>query len=507
MENRHLIFPLLSLFLATIFLSCSDLEREKHTLEVDKSSILINQEGGEDFIQVETNGEWRIQEIPEWLSVDPTSGEVYGYVTVTAKENKESDRRKASLVFVHGKLSKTVEVEQFGMKDLLPFLTLSEESMSVLPAGGMKKIKLTTNRPWKVDFAPNWISVTPSSGDKSAEITIRVTGENREPDQRNTIVVFTNGYVYQTIDVYQFGLSDISRMPSLPVFSFQKFSYNQNGGSVLTNSLFINPEIKDKIYLGNLVNPNSQSNTHIPEFTGYTFNPITVSTSAAISGEVARKYIPSQAEQDAFAGRIIEQLHNPNDLLTVNDNAVEFYTHKELRTIGTVNLGVKLDEVVSGSSYTEKEMSRKYGAIYSFKHTLFTLDMDQPEKLIKEELKEADKAKGISYVSSVSYGRVGLLVVESDTDSRDVRMAINKVLNGEALSPQEEALLMAADISYVYFDKDKNVQALKGNLDAVNAYRDAIFKETDLIYPVEFSLANYKDHSPVTLSFSYVAGE
>ena len=87
-----------------------------------------------------------------------------------------------------------------------------------------------------------------------------------------------------------------------------------------------------------------------------------------------------------------------------------------------VNLGVKLDEIMSDVSFKEKEMTRKYGLIYSFKRTFFTLDIDIPKKLIKEELKDADKAKGASYVSSVGYGRVGLLIVESDTDSRDVKL-------------------------------------------------------------------------------------
>ena len=70
-----------------------------------------------------------------------------------------------------------------------------------------------------------------------------------------------------------------------------------------------------------------------------------------------------------------------------------------------VNLGVKLDEIMSDVSFKEKEMTRKYGVIYSFKRTFFTLDIDIPKKLIKEELKDADKAKGASYVSSVGYGR------------------------------------------------------------------------------------------------------
>lgn len=507
MKSKHLILSILSLYLATIFLSCSDLEREKYMLELDKDSILIDQEGGEDNIQVEANGEWRIQEIPDWLSVSPTSGEVYNYVTVIAKENKEPDRRKASLVFTHRKLSKTVEIEQLGLAEAKPFIKLSESYVNWPSAAGTLRIKLTSNKPWKIsDYYDRWISVSPSSGEGSAEITIEIN-ENRNPSSRDIYLSFIGERIEKKLYINQYGLNDYMRMPSLPIFPFKEFSYNQNSGRVLTNSLFINPEIKDKIYLGNLVGHNSQSNIYIPEFTGYTFNPITVSTSAHINGEIVKNYIPSSEEQDAFARQIAEQLHNQTDLNTIKDNAIEFYTHKELRTIGTVNLGVKLDEVVASASYTEQEMTRKYGLIYSFKNIFFTLDMDRPEKLIKEELKEADKAKGVSYVSSVSYGRVGLLIVESDTDSRDVRMALNKILKGKPLSSQENDLLLATDICYVYFDKNKNVQALKGNLDAVNAYRDAALKGADSIYPVELRLSNYEDHSPVTLSISFVVGE
>ncbi len=75
--------------------------------------------------------------------------------------------------------------------------------------------------------------------------------------------------------------------------------------------MFINPAIQDKIYLGNLVSHNAQSNINIPEFTGYTFNPITISTSAAVE-EVVKTYVPSQKEQDTFARQIMENMSDQN---------------------------------------------------------------------------------------------------------------------------------------------------------------------------------------------------
>ena len=83
--------------------------------------------------------------------------------------------------------------------------------------------------------------------------------------------------------INQFGLSDVIRLPWLPIFRFKQMSSNQDLYSVLTNNLFINPAIRDEIYVGNLVCHTTQSNTNIPELTGYTFNPITVSTSAPVA--------------------------------------------------------------------------------------------------------------------------------------------------------------------------------------------------------------------------------
>ena len=356
-------------------------------------------------------------------------------------------------------------------------------------------------------FAPNWVTVTPSSGDESAEITISIA-ENRNPEGRQSIIVFRGESEDKALDIRQSGLFDIAIMPGLPIFHFKRMEYSSELSRCLVwaNSLFINPSVRNEIYLGNLVCPTTQSNTNIPGFTGYTYNPITISTSAAVS-EVVKTYLPSRSDQDDFARQIAEQMPDRKGSFIEDKGAFEFYTHKQLQVIGMINLGVKLDELVSGFPYTEKEMARKYGLIYSFKRTFFSLDINIPEKLIQEELKEADLEKGVSYVSSITYGRVGLLIVESDTDSREVKAAVNRLIENKSLSQEESELLSAVDVYYVYFDKDKNVQVEKGGMEVVKAYKEATLLGVDGIYPVEFWLADYMDNSPETLSFTYRTGE
>ena len=125
MNNRPFLFLIINLFLLTISISCSKLEREKDMLELYTTSLLINQEGGEECIDLMANGLWEIQDIPDWISASPTSGDGYGMVTIKVAENKGAERRKASLRFSHGKATETLEVEQLSLAEADPFIESS----------------------------------------------------------------------------------------------------------------------------------------------------------------------------------------------------------------------------------------------------------------------------------------------------------------------------------------------------------------------------------------------
>lgn len=509
MKRRLPLYLVLFLLLTTLLISCSGLEREKDTLKLDKTSMTINQEGGNEYLTFISNGPWQVQDVPDWISMDRTSGDYSDGITLEVAENPENGRRKASLLFIRGKASEALEVEQLGLDEVAPFIELDTYMLNSSSLVSSFRVKLTTNRPWKLYFAPDWITVTPSSGDQSTEITVSIA-ENRNLEGRESVVVFQGESENKPLKISQQGLGDMVISPGLFIFRFERMRYDSKLNQLegWANYLFINPSIQDDIYLGNLVCPAAQSNTYIPGFSGYTYNPITVSTSSPAVSEVMKTYLPSLSEQDAFARQIAEQITNGEGGAIIESlKGSSFYNHKQLHVIGMINLGVKLDELVSGASYMEKDMPRKYGLIYSFKRTFFSLDMDIPEKLIQEELKEADREKGAAYVSSVTYGRVGLLIVESDADPGEVQAVIDKLMGNKPLSQQETELLSVTDIYYVYFDKDKNVQIEKGGQEVVTAYKEAIRIGTDGIYPVEFSLANYMDNSPYTFSFVYMPGK
>ncbi len=74
MNNRPFLFLIINLFLLTLSISCSKLEREKDMLELYTTSFLINQEGGEECIDLMANGLWEIQVYWYWIGLYDRQG-------------------------------------------------------------------------------------------------------------------------------------------------------------------------------------------------------------------------------------------------------------------------------------------------------------------------------------------------------------------------------------------------------------------------------------------------
>ncbi len=482
------------------FSSCKKEAEPIAYVDLERESVTIAIEGGEETVGLKSNGQWEIQDIPEWLTISPMLGEYNSQINISVTKNEDKERRTASLLFICGEQSSTLSVTQLSIMDLDPFIELGDFSQMAQP-GSSNKIQLTGNCEWTIEGIPDWLTVNPKSGNGTEEITITAL-ENRDPEARAVSLTFIGKEVQNTLDVVQGGLKEVYRVPLLPIFRFGVTNCWISSGLIeccrtTTKSMFVNPAIKDEIYLGNLLCHDAQPHTNIPVFSGYTFNPITV-----VGNDVSEEtFLPSLAAQKELAKQVIEE-SNPSGPLKADFGTVEFYDHRQLHAVGMVNMGIKLDEIVSGASFPEKEMTRKFGVIFSFKRILFSLKTDTPQNLIQEELKEADITKGVSYVSSVSYGKVGLLVVESDIDSRIVRRAIERVLRNRPVSEQEQNAINSADICYVYYNTDNEVQVNKGGMEAVNSYKRAM-KTKDNVYPVQFQLSNFTSHETSSISFSY----
>ncbi len=469
-------------------------------IELDEEAVLLKAEGEEKTIALTSNAKWRIVEKPDWLTIDPLSGDQSATITLKAEQNEESPERTGEMIVVAGDAKVTVKITQSGRGDVIE---PEEKSVTLNVAGETKTLALTANVPWEITQTPPWLTVHPLSGDRSATLTLSVD-KNKAAGGREGEVVFVTDKKTVQLPIWQYGRKDYIGTPWIPVFGSSRVRYNAGWTDLefVTSRLFVNPSVKGHIYLGSLLGLHSQSNVDIPAMTGYTFDPVTASADGV--SVKSKTFYPSREAEDAYVAEIMATGPKQNYFLKTDNDGTEFYSYRQLHVLGIASMGIELDKAVAGASYREKEMTKNCGIVFAFKKILFSLAMDFPDdgKITVGDLKESDKAKDPAYVNSISYGNTGLLVVESDAYYEDIRAAIQSAWAGDPLSEDEKSLIEAADIGYVYFDKEKEVHIKKGKGDAVNAFREGL-EDRKNVYPVEFSIADFNTNGEKSVSFSF----
>lgn len=113
MKFNKILFPLISL--AVIFTGCAKEEMESHLKDVkaEPSYLVIDAMGGNRTFTLTTSGAWNITNIPDWLEVNPKSGEAApNGVEVTLSALKAYENLSVNLSVNVGAASQTVIVKQ-----------------------------------------------------------------------------------------------------------------------------------------------------------------------------------------------------------------------------------------------------------------------------------------------------------------------------------------------------------------------------------------------------------
>ena len=85
MKLRYFI-PFFLAVVAAVFTACSDDNDPTYfdEIRVSQSYVSLNTNGGSTSIDIKANGSWTVSEVPEWLTVSPTSGTGNGTITFSA---------------------------------------------------------------------------------------------------------------------------------------------------------------------------------------------------------------------------------------------------------------------------------------------------------------------------------------------------------------------------------------------------------------------------------------
>ena len=96
--------------LAMLVSSCG----EKQHINLSKTSLAYTYSGGDDVFQVVADCNWEVVDLPDWITVSPSSGYGNGNVVVTVKRNDTTHDRTHFLYVIseNGKTKKGIQIIQ-----------------------------------------------------------------------------------------------------------------------------------------------------------------------------------------------------------------------------------------------------------------------------------------------------------------------------------------------------------------------------------------------------------
>ena len=200
-------------------------------LKVNPGSFQCDWLGDSFQINVESNVDWTITEVPEWITVSVTEGSNNGQIeAVIAPITEEiSEDRQATLYVEGGGLREPVTVVQTCEPSQV--FEIAPKNLEFSNLGGTSVLTVRSTMPWTAITNVDWITFIPNSGDGDAEMTVNVA-ENTEYVSREGNIRFAyahpNGIMGSTIVVVR---QEAAPDPHFLTVDPQQLTFGKDGGT------------------------------------------------------------------------------------------------------------------------------------------------------------------------------------------------------------------------------------------------------------------------------------
>ncbi|QJB31305.1 thiol-activated cytolysin family protein [Chitinophaga oryzae] len=272
-----------------------------------------------------------------------------------------------------------------------------------------------------------------------------------------------------------------------------------------------------RAFAGSLIQGNSINDLTLKPIATYQskVKPLKVSVSfpaKRVSGVISNV---SLSGTRSFISDIMYNNQLGNQYASYGYSMERFTSYDEIKTAfgSNVNTRALFYKSSSSSSGEEHRITKRSGIYVRFVQRNFTIDVDLPDggNLMDPSVNPADLA-GMSptYVSSITYGRMGIMSIESDSSYEATYEAFNKaykalfVSGSSYLTESEKRIIDHADMRLflVGTDGEATVKSVLG-FDAFLkvAQEGQQFSADKPGVPIYFSLSNLSDHSLVKQTF------
>lgn len=200
-------------------------------LRVTPETYSTDRFGGSFEINVESNLEWTLTDIPDWITASVTEGSNDGQIALTIAPItfEVAEDRQATLFVDGGDLKAPVTVVQSHESLQIFEVTPSELELSYL--GGTASLTVRSTLPWTATADADWITISPNSGDENSEMTVIIV-ENTEFASRKENIRFSYTYPGGTTgDANVLVRQEAAPDPHFLTVDPQELTFGKDGGT------------------------------------------------------------------------------------------------------------------------------------------------------------------------------------------------------------------------------------------------------------------------------------
>lgn len=246
-----------------------------------------------------------------------------------------------------------------------------------------------------------------------------------------------------------------------------------------------NPE---RIFVGAIMEANSINNDDY-KFIDAPLNPITISYSLPVEGP-SQKISPSYENMMKEIRETIKANKLPKPSLRLTSSMNELQSYSDLSSLFGQNINT--NHYFGATKKTKKTLVALF-----ISQLMFSVDMNYFENSCSDE-KVLARGDELIVIGSVYFGRQALVLVESDYDSQEVKIAMNEWISGTQAQSTEkisksEAIIANSTIRIMLPGNETIEMTDASNpLPDVLAYINRGFSADDFGQPVKFSAMHLK---------------
>lgn len=175
------------------------IEQEGVNLTLSTQALSFDSFGETLSVDIISNDEWSISSMPDWVTIDQTSGEGNATIKLTTQDNNTTTEKKGELVI---NTKDDVATKSIQLNQKAKNVEYADATLSFRYAQSSQNVSFITDGSWSLTSDADWFSVDKNFGSGNATLTITVE-ENNTVEERNGTVHLTIVDQNYTISIHQ----------------------------------------------------------------------------------------------------------------------------------------------------------------------------------------------------------------------------------------------------------------------------------------------------------------